>query len=99
MAFAHQVNAGINKELLESIQIPSQDSTEVHSSSLLYSVIFTTVICLSPGCVLQQAAGGEDDQAGLLGLHLRQQGGAPRHPRDPHRLPPYDRHQVTWSLP
>ena len=37
MAFAHQVNAGINKELLESIQIPSQDSTEVYSSALLYS--------------------------------------------------------------
>ena len=37
MAFAHQVNAGINKELLESIQIPSQDSTEVYSSPLLYS--------------------------------------------------------------
>ena len=41
MAFAHQVNAGINKELLESIQIPSQDSTEVYSSPLLYYVIFT----------------------------------------------------------
>ena len=35
MAFVHQVNAGINKELLESIQIPSQDSTEVYSSPLL----------------------------------------------------------------
>ena len=43
----------------------------------------------------QAAAGGEDDQDGLLGLRLRQQGAA-RHSRDPHRLPQEDRHQVTW---
>ena len=29
MAFAHQVNAGINKELLESIQIPSHESSDI----------------------------------------------------------------------
>ena len=43
--------------------------------------------------LLQQAAGGEDDQAGLLRVRLRQPGEA-GHPRDSDRLPQADRDQV-----
>ena len=60
------------------------------------SIIIITVFTIVSRLFLQQAAaGGEDDQDGLLGLRLRQQGAA-RHSRDPHRLPQEDRHQVTW---